>query len=109
MEKEEWKPFRNALDKSNRKKFDDIWDNQCEDPVSFDGKFATENQEMYCSEEGFGGELIQSENTGNRWQCVIYEFEQAAQVCDVGELNEETGMCEVRPGRNNNNNNNNST
>jgi hypothetical protein len=26
MEKEEWKPFRNALDKSERKKFDDIWD-----------------------------------------------------------------------------------
>ncbi len=23
MEKEEWKPFRNALDKSDRKKFDD--------------------------------------------------------------------------------------
>src|SRR5918995_4036954 len=26
MEKEEWKPFRNALDKSDRKKFDDMWD-----------------------------------------------------------------------------------
>jgi hypothetical protein len=24
MEKEEWKPFRNALDKSERKKFDDM-------------------------------------------------------------------------------------
>jgi hypothetical protein len=26
MEKEEWKPFRAALDKSDRKKFDDMWD-----------------------------------------------------------------------------------
>jgi hypothetical protein len=26
MEKEEWKPFRNALDKSDRKKFDGMWD-----------------------------------------------------------------------------------
>src|ERR687895_363502 len=25
MEKEEWKPFRNALDKSDRKKFDEMW------------------------------------------------------------------------------------
>jgi hypothetical protein len=25
-EKEEWKPFRNALDKSDRKKFDEMWD-----------------------------------------------------------------------------------
>jgi hypothetical protein len=26
MEKEEWKPFRNALDKSDRKEFDEMWD-----------------------------------------------------------------------------------
>jgi hypothetical protein len=26
MEKEEWKPFRNALSKSERKEFDDMWD-----------------------------------------------------------------------------------
>jgi hypothetical protein len=26
MEKEEWKPFRNGLDKSDRKKFDEMWD-----------------------------------------------------------------------------------
>ncbi len=26
MEKEEWKPFRNALNKSERKMFDDMWD-----------------------------------------------------------------------------------
>jgi hypothetical protein len=26
MEKEEWKPFRNVLDKSDRKKFDEMWD-----------------------------------------------------------------------------------
>jgi hypothetical protein len=26
MEKEEWKPFRNALDKSDRKKFDEMFD-----------------------------------------------------------------------------------
>jgi hypothetical protein len=26
MEKEEWKPLRNALDKSDRKKFDEMWD-----------------------------------------------------------------------------------
>jgi hypothetical protein len=25
-EKQEWKPFRNALDKSERKQFDDMWD-----------------------------------------------------------------------------------
>ncbi len=25
-EKEEWKPFRNALDKSDRKKFDEMWE-----------------------------------------------------------------------------------
>jgi hypothetical protein len=25
-EKAEWKPFRNALDKSDRKEFDDMWD-----------------------------------------------------------------------------------
>ena len=25
-EKAEWKPFRNALEKSERKKFDDMWD-----------------------------------------------------------------------------------
>jgi hypothetical protein len=25
-EQAEWKPFRNALDKSDRKKFDDMWD-----------------------------------------------------------------------------------
>ncbi|MDQ3966898.1 MAG: hypothetical protein M3275_00710 [Thermoproteota archaeon] len=26
MEKEEWKPFRSALDRSDRKKFDEMWD-----------------------------------------------------------------------------------
>jgi hypothetical protein len=26
IEKEEWKPFRNALSKSERKKFDEMWD-----------------------------------------------------------------------------------
>jgi hypothetical protein len=26
MEKEEWKPFRNALDKKDRKEFDDMWE-----------------------------------------------------------------------------------
>jgi hypothetical protein len=26
LEKEDWKPFRNALDKSDRKKFDDMFD-----------------------------------------------------------------------------------
>jgi hypothetical protein len=26
MEKEEWKPFRNALDKSDRKRFDEMFD-----------------------------------------------------------------------------------
>jgi hypothetical protein len=26
MEKEDWKPFPNALDKSDRKKFDEMWD-----------------------------------------------------------------------------------
>src|ERR687886_1153664 len=26
MEKQEWKPFRNALDKSKRKMFDEMWD-----------------------------------------------------------------------------------
>jgi hypothetical protein len=26
MEKEDWKPFRNALDKSERKKFDEMFD-----------------------------------------------------------------------------------
>jgi hypothetical protein len=26
MEKEEWTPFRNALEKSDRKKFDEMWD-----------------------------------------------------------------------------------
>jgi hypothetical protein len=26
MEKAEWKPFRNALDKSERKEFDEMWD-----------------------------------------------------------------------------------
>jgi hypothetical protein len=26
LEKEDWKPFRNALDKSDRKKFDEMWD-----------------------------------------------------------------------------------
>jgi hypothetical protein len=26
MEKEVWKPFRNALDKSDRKEFDEMWD-----------------------------------------------------------------------------------
>jgi hypothetical protein len=26
MEQAEWKPFRNALDKSDRKKFDEMWD-----------------------------------------------------------------------------------
>jgi hypothetical protein len=26
MEKEEWKPFRNALSKSEKKQFDEIWD-----------------------------------------------------------------------------------
>ena len=25
-EKQEWKPFRNALDKSERKEFDEMWD-----------------------------------------------------------------------------------
>jgi hypothetical protein len=25
MEKEEWKPFRNALDKKERKEFDEMW------------------------------------------------------------------------------------
>jgi hypothetical protein len=26
MEKAEWKPFRNALDKSEKKQFDEMWD-----------------------------------------------------------------------------------
>ncbi len=26
MEKQEWKPFRAALDKKDRKEFDDMWD-----------------------------------------------------------------------------------
>jgi hypothetical protein len=26
MEKEEWKPFRNALDKRDRKEFDEMWE-----------------------------------------------------------------------------------
>jgi hypothetical protein len=26
MEKEDWKPFRNALDKKDRKKFDEMWE-----------------------------------------------------------------------------------
>jgi hypothetical protein len=26
MEKEDWKPFRNALSKSDRKKFDEMWE-----------------------------------------------------------------------------------
>jgi hypothetical protein len=26
MEKKEWKPFRDALDKSQRKEFDEMWD-----------------------------------------------------------------------------------
>ncbi|MDQ3976562.1 MAG: hypothetical protein M3264_08545 [Thermoproteota archaeon] len=26
MEREEWKPFRNALDKKDKKKFDEMWD-----------------------------------------------------------------------------------
>jgi hypothetical protein len=26
MEKEEWKPFRNPLGKSDRKKFDEMWE-----------------------------------------------------------------------------------
>lgn len=26
MEKAEWKPFRNALDRKERKEFDDMWD-----------------------------------------------------------------------------------
>jgi hypothetical protein len=26
MEEKEWKPFHNALDKSDRKKFDEMWD-----------------------------------------------------------------------------------
>jgi hypothetical protein len=26
LEKEDWKPFRNALDKKDRKKFDDMFD-----------------------------------------------------------------------------------
>jgi hypothetical protein len=26
MEKAEWKPFRNALDKSEKRQFDDMWD-----------------------------------------------------------------------------------
>jgi hypothetical protein len=26
MEKKEWKPFRNALDKSEKKQFDEMWD-----------------------------------------------------------------------------------
>jgi hypothetical protein len=26
MEKEDWKPFRNALDKKDRKEFDDMWE-----------------------------------------------------------------------------------
>ena len=26
LEQEDWKPFRNALDKSDRKKFDEMWD-----------------------------------------------------------------------------------
>jgi len=39
MEKEEWKPFRNALRKSERKQFDEMWDiprlyvSACSNPV----------------------------------------------------------------------------
>lgn len=41
LEKEDWKPFRNALDKSDRKKFDEMFDiprfyiSACSDSVQY--------------------------------------------------------------------------
>jgi hypothetical protein len=74
----------------------DSWHDQCEDPVGYDTTFATENQNIYCPNgedpEFLGTELV----------CIIgYDYVPAELECDVGELNEDSGMCEVKPGRRN--------
>jgi hypothetical protein len=40
----------------------------------------------------------------NTFMCVRELFDEPTPECDPGELNEESGLCEVRLGRNNNNN-----
>jgi hypothetical protein len=73
----------------------DWWDNQCEDPVGFESNFPTENQDIYCA-DGEDPQFVDVD-----WVCVTYDIvpAQASEECNVGEFNEDSGMCEVKPGR----------
>ena len=78
--------------------FYDWWHNQCEDPVGFDANFPTENQDIYC-EDDKDLEFVDVD-----WVCVTYEIVPAEASEECGEFNEESEMCETRPGNRNSRN-----
>lgn len=58
--------------------------------------FPTENQDIYCQEDR------ELQFVDVDWVCVYYGYIPAViEECNVGTLNEESGMCEVKPGRGN--------
>jgi len=81
-EKEDWKPFLNALDKSDRKKFDEMWDlprwyiSACSNSVQYvrlhpilmsDEYYNNEKTDIskeYCTNEFCGRKLIYSDKIG---------------------------------------------
>ena len=55
------------------------------------------NQEMSCDfYEGVGATLQEFDGY---WQCIWYEYLPAFEECAAGTLNDESGLCEVKPGR----------
>jgi len=56
------------------------------------------NQEMHCAQYEEVGATVQ--DFEGYWQCVWYDYYQPEREdCTVGTLNEESGLCEVKPGR----------
>jgi hypothetical protein len=69
----------------------DIFDDRCET----NGQLveASLPEDLWCR----GDDTVQ--RIDNVWQCVFYEFVPAQpEECDVGTLNDESGLCEIKPG-----------
>src|SRR5829696_190651 len=77
----------------------EIFEDRCEIAGTND---PSPNQEMSCDYlEEVGATLQEFEGY---WQCIWYEtLGPATQECDVGTLNEASGLCEVKPGNRNGN------
>src|SRR5215208_6121837 len=95
-EKEDWKPFLNALDKSDRKKFDEMWDlprwyiSACSNSVQYvrlhpilmsDEYYNNEKTDIskeYCTNEFCGRKLIYSDKIGKMFcpECFYHLTEE---------------------------------